>query len=120
VPQNNLYFSAKKFGSNAFGPNQLDGVGGLLVAVGGLYSALDITASTVIKTGAGRVAKVSVLVAGSAAGTVNDCATTGAAAVANQIYTIPNTVGTYTLDWPTTLGIVVVPGTGQTLAVSYS
>lgn len=85
----------------------------------GLKSAKNLTAATLVQVGVGRAAKVSVLVAGSAAGTVNDCATTGAAAVANEIMVIPNTVGVYDLDWPMGLGLVVVPGTGQTVAVSY-
>lgn len=85
----------------------------------GLKSAKNLTAATLVQAGVGRVAKVSVIVAGSAVGTVNDVATTGAAAVANQIMVIPNTVGVYDLDWPLGLGLVVVPGTGQTVAVSY-
>jgi hypothetical protein len=96
----------------------------------GKFSALNITAATVIKKqedngavggtmGAGRIVRVQVLVAGSAAGTVNDCATTGAAAVANQVGVIPAVVGTYLIDMPCYAGICVVPGTGQTLAASF-
>ena len=59
------------------------------------------------------------MVAGSAAGTANDCATTGAAAAANQLATIPAAVGIISVDWPCLAGIVVVPGSGQTLAVSF-
>jgi len=80
----------------------------------------NITAATVVKAAPGRLGLVSVIVAGSAVGTVNDVLTTGAAAVANQIGTIPNTVGTYTFNWPCAVGIIVVPGTGQTVAVSYT
>lgn len=80
----------------------------------------NITAATVVKAAPGRVGVVSVIVAGSAVGTVNDILTTGAVAVANQIGTIPNVVGTYTFNWPCAVGIVVVPGTGQTVAVSYT
>lgn len=86
----------------------------------GTSSRLNITAATVIKPVAGRVARVSVLVAGSAPGSVNDCITTGAAATANEVFVIPNTTGVYSVDMPTATGITVVPGTGQTLAVSYS
>ncbi|KWN80868.1 hypothetical protein WM24_23835 [Burkholderia ubonensis] len=79
----------------------------------------NITAAAVVKATPGRLVRINVVVAGSAAGTANDCATTGAAAAANEIAVIPNTVGTYYLDWPCATGIVVVPGTGQTVAVSY-
>lgn len=77
---------------------------------------LNITASTVLKASPGRAVRVSVIVAGSAAGSLNDCATTGAAAASNEVAVIPNTVGVYEIDWPCGTGIVIVPGTGQTLA----
>lgn len=118
MPQTNIYSPFKK-PSNAVTLANTDAQGNQLVAAGSL-TALNITAASVVKTGAGRVAKVSVLVAGSAAGSVNDAATTGAAAVANQLAVVPNTVGIYLIDMPITNGLVVTPGTGQTLAVSYS
>jgi len=83
-------------------------------------SALDITTATVVKASNGFVVRVSVIVAGSTVGTVNDAATTGAAAVANEIAAIPNTVGTYAIEFPFANGLVIVPGTGQTVSVSYS
>ena len=87
---------------------------------GGNRAALNVTAATVCKATPGICVSVSVVVAGSAAGTVNDVATTGGAAATNQFGTIPNTVGTYTFNWPCGTGIVVVPGTGQTLAASFA
>jgi hypothetical protein len=87
---------------------------------GGNRAALDVTAATALKATPGICVSVTVVVAGSTVGTVNDVATTGAAAAANQFGTIPNTVGTYTFNWPCGTGIVVVPGTGQTLAVSFT
>lgn len=85
----------------------------------GRLSTLNITAATVVKATPGRVFKVSVIVAGSTAGTINDCATVAAAAATNQIGTAPNTVGTTDFNWPMGTGIVVVPGTGQTLALTW-
>ena len=99
-------------------PLQEDAVGALLTGQGQTVS-FNIIAPRLIRAGIGRVCRVSVLVAGSAAGAVNDCATTGAAAVANQIGTIPATAGTISIDMPCATGMVIVPGTGQTLAVSY-
>lgn len=84
----------------------------------GQAAALNIAGATVVKSSAGRCVRVSVLVAG-AAGTVNDVATTGAASIANQIFTIPATVGVYEVNWPCGVGIVVIPGAGQTVAVCY-
>lgn len=87
---------------------------------GGNRAALNVTAATVLKSAAGICVSVSVVVAGSAAGTVNDVATTGGAAAANQFGTIPNAVGTYDFNWPCGTGITIVPGAGQTLAVSFT
>jgi len=81
---------------------------------------LNITAATVIKASAGTIGSISVLVAGSAPGAVHDCATTGAAAAGNKVAVIADAVGVTALNWPATAGIVVVPGTGQTIAVSFS
>jgi len=82
--------------------------------------AYNITAASAVKAAAGRLHKISVIVAGSAAGAAHDCAATGDAAAGNEIAVIPNAVGVYTVDWPCSTGIVIVPGTGQTIAVSYS
>lgn len=91
------------------------------VVVGfGTQTTANITAPTVIKAVGGRVAKVSVVVAGSAAGAVHNVATVAAAAAANQIAVVPDTVGVYDINMPCGAGIVVVPGTGQTLAVSFA
>jgi hypothetical protein len=86
----------------------------------GIFQVYNITAATVIKATRGYIARVSVIVAGSAVGTINDCATTGAAAVGNQVGVIPNTVGILSYGFPCATGIVIVPGTGQTVAVSYA
>lgn len=87
--------------------------------VPGMTPALNITAATRVKNAAGRIYKVGVIVAGSAAGTINDCATAGAAAASNALCGIPNTVGMYDVNVPFGTALVVVPGTGQTLAVFY-
>jgi len=95
------------------------------LGLSGSKSLLNITAATVIDDttvssyAPRRIGHVHVLVAGSTTGTVNDCLTTAAAAAANLIFTIPNTVGVYVVDFPCLQGIVIVPGTGQTVAVSY-
>lgn len=91
----------------------------------GTKSALNITTPTLLDaTGvssysARRISHVHVLVAGSTAGSVNDSATVAGASASNQVYAIPNVVGIYLVDFPCMNGIVVTPGTGQTIAVSY-
>ncbi|GGA00471.1 hypothetical protein [Dyella caseinilytica] len=88
---------------------------------GGNTRTLDITAATVLKANPGRVYTVSILVAGSTTGAIYDNTLTTGNSVTNQIGTIQEAIGTQPFyGFPTTSGIVVVPGTGQTLAVSWS
>lgn len=77
-----------------------------------------ITAATLVQSGQGRLARVSVVVAGSSAGSIYDASVS--TATTNQIWVIPNTVGVTDVNLPVNNGIVVVPGTGQTVVISYS
>jgi len=87
---------------------------------GNTLTKLAITAPTVVKATPGAVISVSVTVAGSAAGGVFDCAATADASVtANEVASIPNTVGPVQINFPCLIGVVVKPGSGQTLAISY-
>lgn len=88
---------------------------------GGNSSHLNITAATVVKAAPGTIFQVNVVTAGSAAGSVNDVATTGGVAAANEVATIPNAVGNYAVGpFPMETGIVIVPPTGGTVACSFS
>lgn len=82
-------------------------------------SALNITTTTLIKAAPGMLVSFAVTVAGSAAGTINDSATTGAAAASNAMAPTPNTAGIYYYPAQFKNGLVVVPGTGQTIVVNY-
>lgn len=84
----------------------------------GSNSTAGITSATVLKSSPGRLCVVSVVVAGSTAGTAYDAVTTSSPS--RPLYTIPNTVGVYVVNIPTNYGLTVVPGTGQTVAVSWS
>ena len=88
------------------------------LTVNGVAVSAGLTAATVVKTSAGRVCTVSVVVAGAAAGHIYDA--TMATSTTNPIYTIPITAGVYVVNIPTLYGIVVAPGTGQTITVSFS
>lgn len=85
----------------------------------GNANALDISAATVVKGTPGVAVTVQVLTAGSTAGGVYDTTTTGGAAASNQVAVIPNTVGPVAVQMVCAAGIVVVPGTGQVVAISY-
>jgi len=108
--------------------NQL---GQTYLAVQGSKIYKNITAATLVQKGAGRIASVVVVVAGSTSGAIYDAISTAAAAASNQIWTIPpgatgtasgdrNTGMPVVLNLPVSDGIVVTPGTGMTVVVSYS
>ena len=86
----------------------------------GSQAALAISSNTSVKIGNGRIAIVSVTVAGSAPGALYDAASVSLAGTANKMFVIPNTVGTTVVNLPFLNGLVVEPGSGQTVTVSYS
>lgn len=97
-------------------------VANINIAAQGAKNSPNITVATVVKAARGTLLGVQVIVAGSAPGTVNDTTTTAAVAAANQVAVIPNAVGPVPLaasGIPCLNGIVVTPGTGQTIAVFY-
>jgi len=96
---------------------------GALITAQGTKTFLNITAATVVKAVAGRVAKVSVIApsnAGSQNAAVADKTTTTGITNANLVAVIPDVIGTYNIDFHCANGIVLVPGgAGQVLAISY-
>lgn len=123
MPQGPLNSLVAQNAARAYVPLQVDANGNLKVTTADIPAApgvrYDITAATIVKAAPGVIVALTVQVAGSATGTVNDCLTTGAAAIANQVAVIPETVGPLALNWPCLTGIVVVPGTGQTISVTF-
>jgi hypothetical protein len=97
--------------------------GPLAVApVSNAKTQLNISAKTVIKTGPGRVLKISFVSASTAAPGVYDAATTAAGVQATALWVGAATtaVGTVVaLDMAYTNGLVVDPGTGGVVAVEY-
>lgn len=86
----------------------------------GLTSKLNIaTSAVVVKPAPGATLSVSVTTAGSSAGTASDVTTVAAVAAANLMFSIPNTVGVYYVPFPFLNGLVVTPGSGQVLSISY-
>lgn len=94
-------------------------LGQTLLAINGQQTAPAIAGGPLLqKLGPGRVAFVNVTVAGTAPGAIVDA--NSAAATAPVIYVIPNAVGSVFVNLPISLGLVVIPGAGQTVTVSYS
>lgn len=96
----------------------LNGLGQTYLSVVGAQLTGSISAATLVKSGGGRIARISVTVAGSSEGSIYDAANANATSV--KIASIPNTVGVTEINLPVNSGIVVAPGTGQTVVVSYS
>jgi hypothetical protein len=96
----------------------LNNDGQIYLNVAGAQIKPAITAANVVKSSAGRIANVVVIVGGSATGMVYDANATGV--TTNPVYVIPTTPGVYVVNMPLSIGLVVAPGTGQTVTVSYS
>jgi hypothetical protein len=122
MPQNANAATIAKNPSSAQVTLLTDSKGNLRVtttpALDDVQHTFNITAGTNVKTTPGKVLKMSVIVAG-AAGTLNDIAAFGSAAVGNQIAVIPAVVGVYDINWTCTTGIVVVPGAAQVVALEW-
>lgn len=86
--------------------------------VQGSQNLAGIAAATLVQSGPGRIAVVSVTTAATATGAIYDA--NAASATTNLIYTIPKTVGVYIVNFPLSFGLVVAPGAGMTVSVSYS
>jgi hypothetical protein len=85
----------------------------------GTQTSLTVTATTVIFTGAGYLVNFSVVVAGSAAGTIYNATNTSPNA-SNALCATPTTVGVYAAGQVFNSGLVIEPGTGQSINVTYS
>lgn len=104
--QKNGVFAVNQVAENTFG-------------VQGRKTALEITSPTVIHQGQAWVARISVLVGG-AAGTIYDANTIATATTGQRLCIIPTTVGIHEVLMPVTRGIVVSPGAGQIVSVSFT
>jgi len=86
----------------------------------GTQTSATITSTTVIYPNAGYLVNFSVTIAGSAVGTIYNASTVANAAVGNALCVIPNSVGITKVGQVFNTGLVVAPGTGQSINVTYS
>ena len=96
----------------------INGMSQTYLSVNGSRISANLTSATLLKIGSGRVAMVSIVVGGSSSGIIYDV--NNVALTTNPIFTIPDTPGIIFVNLPVVNGIVVVPGTGQTVSVSFS
>lgn len=95
--------------------------GGIAYVDWGRSSSLNVSGAAVrIKPGYGRIGVICMTVSGSTPGAVYDAATTGGAVAGNLIAVIPNAGSSIILNFPFFQGLVVSPGTGQVLSISWS
>lgn len=84
------------------------------------HSALRLTADTVLKDQRGYLVTVNILVVGSAPSQLHDIQDTAQADAANLIAVIPNTIGTYTYNFPFFNGLTFIRGAGQEVSISFA
>lgn len=86
----------------------------------GSTTSLTVTTDTVVVTGRGYLASFSIIIAGSANGTINNAQTVALAVANTALCATPLTVGVYEAGLVFTNGLVIKPGTGQSINVTYS
>ena len=96
----------------------VNGLGQTYLQVSGAKVSVQISTATLLSVGQGRLVRVIVTTAGSAAGSIYDASVS--TATTPKIFVIANTLGVTEVSIPVNNGIVIAPGTGQVVTVSYS
>jgi hypothetical protein len=86
----------------------------------GTQTSATITTTTLIYANPGYLVNFVVTVAGSTAGTIYNSSTAAGIAANNALCVVPNSVGITKVGQVFSLGLVVVPGSGQSINVTYS
>jgi hypothetical protein len=86
----------------------------------GTQTSATVTSPTLIMVGRGYSVNFAVVVAGSTVGTINNAATIALAGAANALCATPAVVGVYQTGQFFNSGLVIIPGTGQSINVTYS
>lgn len=87
--------------------------------IGGASNFVNATSQMLVKSGAGRIVNVSVIIAGSSTGSIADANTIPPPA-GSTVYVINNAIGLTVLNIPVKFGIVITPGAGMEVSGSYS
>ncbi len=90
-----------------------------IFGVQGRKNELEISTATLVHSGNAWVARISVIVAGSA-GAIYDANSIASATTGRRLCIIPATVGVTQIFLPVTRGIVVKPGASQIVTISYT
>ncbi len=98
----------------------LSGIGTAFLRSQGTITSATVTTSTLIVAGKGYIVNFAVTVAGSTAGTIYNSASVAGAAAANALCVVPSAVGVTQTGQNFSNGLVIVPGTGQSINVTYA
>lgn len=86
----------------------------------GTITSMTVTATTLIFVGSGRLVNFSIVVSGSGSGLIHNASSVAAASASNALCATPNTLGVYASGQVFTNGLVIDPGAGQSINVTYS
>lgn len=128
MPQNPLPLNVAMNPSLQYRPLSVDSSNNLILSPTGLTtisplsSTLNITSGTVVKSSSGHVfmAATTAVSSGGSAGGVYDAIVVSGAVSGTLIAPLPLTATTTPINFPLTSGLVVVPGGGQAVSVSYT
>lgn len=94
--------------------------GDYLRAEHGTETSLCVDKPTMITIGSGRLVAVSVVVGGTASGFIYNEDAIDAPAASGRLMAIPKTEGVYTVNFIFKTGLLVSPGEGQAVTVTYA
>ena len=93
-------------------------LGQTYLKVNGTVRSATLTTTTLVSSTQGRLASVSIVVAGSTPCVIYD--SNAIAILTSGLAAVTNVIGVTVINMPYNNGLVVVPGTGMTVVVSYS
>lgn len=91
-----------------------------LLRAQGAYTSATVTTDTLVASGRGYLVSCTVVDGGSAAGSIYNSNSTSSLLAAQKLYPIGTTDGVFPAGLVFTNGIVISPGTGQSINVTYS
>lgn len=97
----------------------INALNNITLGTAGTVTSATVTGTTVVFVGAGRLVNFSVVVAGSANGFIYN-ANNDTPVASQALCATPNTVGIYQCGQVFTSGLVIEPGAGQSINITYS
>ena len=86
----------------------------------GSVTSTTVTADTLVLTGKGYLVSYAVVVGGTGNGAIYNYNSTSSPPASSQLVTTETTIGVYQCGQVFTSGLVISPGTGQSINVTYS